>query len=193
MLLAADARLPSVAGLVAEAPLKGSWWGHPQGHAIFRVARELAAHPDVIAPRLIGGKVTFVHRKLWGALLRVAASRGSWQLQGLSPLAHSLLSNVTRNGVLRTDHLAATGRATGKQLGDAARELEMRLLAYGESIHTESGAHAKQLESWDHLARRVRITGRKMSLESAKKQFEEVAAALEAQRKATVHFPWGKN
>ena len=29
LLLESDAKLPSVAGLVACAPVRGSWWGHP--------------------------------------------------------------------------------------------------------------------------------------------------------------------
>jgi hypothetical protein len=48
MLLAADAALPSVASLVAEAPIGGSWWAHPQSHAIFKAAKHLASHPDVL-------------------------------------------------------------------------------------------------------------------------------------------------
>src|SRR5438093_284709 len=47
LLLLSDARLPSIAGLVAGAPVRGSWWGHPAGQAIYQVSEALADHPDV--------------------------------------------------------------------------------------------------------------------------------------------------
>ncbi|MDA2934727.1 hypothetical protein MYX82_10350, partial [Acidobacteria bacterium AH-259-D05] len=34
LLLESDAILPSVSALVAGAPVRGSWWGHPRGDAI---------------------------------------------------------------------------------------------------------------------------------------------------------------
>jgi hypothetical protein len=65
--------VPSLAERVAGGPIRGSWWGHPSGHEIYRVLNEVRASPDVVAVRLIGGKVTLVHRRLWPALARVAA------------------------------------------------------------------------------------------------------------------------
>src|SRR5713101_4209533 len=96
LLLESDAALPSVAGLVAHEPIRGSWWGHPRGHDIFQANEQLAAHPDVISCRLISSKVTYVHRSLWRALFAVANSREAWQLNRISPSARSLLSKVMR-------------------------------------------------------------------------------------------------
>jgi hypothetical protein len=64
--------VPSLAERVAGAPIRGSWWGHPSGHEIYRVLNEIRASPDVVATRLINGKVTLIHRRLWPALVRVA-------------------------------------------------------------------------------------------------------------------------
>ena len=64
--------VPSLAERVAGGPIRGSWWGHPSGHEIYRVLDEVRASPDVVAVRLIGGKITLVHRRLWPALARVA-------------------------------------------------------------------------------------------------------------------------
>jgi hypothetical protein len=72
MLESARGPLPSVAELVAGEPIRGSWWGHPAGHAIFDTLNALADSPDVLRTRLVGGKVTLVHRRLWPALVRVA-------------------------------------------------------------------------------------------------------------------------
>jgi hypothetical protein len=64
--------VPSLAERVAGAPIRGSWWGHPSGHEIYRVLNRVRASPDVVAMRLINGKITLMHRRLWPALVRVA-------------------------------------------------------------------------------------------------------------------------
>jgi hypothetical protein len=64
--------VPSLAEWVAGEPIRGSWWGHPSGHEIYRVLNRVRASPDVVATRLINGKVTLIHRRLWPALVRVA-------------------------------------------------------------------------------------------------------------------------
>ena len=190
MLLVSDSKLPSVTGLVARAPLRGSWWAHPQSHEIFRIASRLASRPDVLTPRLVRGKVTFVHKKLWPALFAVGAAREPWQLEGLSERAQKLLERVENEGTLRTDALAAETGERAKSLGEAARELERRLLVYGEQFHTESGAHSKRLESWQHLAQRLRLKRRRMPAQAAKKKLEKIAAALEARFRSKVRLPW---
>ena len=72
LLQSARGPLPNIAELVAGGPIKGSWWGHPQGQAIFAELQSLDDSPDVVRLRLVNGKVTFVHRRLWPALVRVA-------------------------------------------------------------------------------------------------------------------------
>lgn len=72
LLQSARGPIPNVAELVAGEPIAGSWWGHPQGHAIFAALAELDDSPDVVRMRLVNGKVTLVHRRLWPALVRVA-------------------------------------------------------------------------------------------------------------------------
>ena len=84
LLMQADPALPSVTTLVAGKPIEGSWWGHASGRAIFAVCEALDDDPDVLATRLVNGKVTFVHRRLWSSLLAMATSGEGWQLDGLS-------------------------------------------------------------------------------------------------------------
>ena len=50
---------------------RGSWWGHPHGRQFFALTRLLRKHRDIVACRLIEGKVTYVHRRHWAALLRL--------------------------------------------------------------------------------------------------------------------------
>jgi hypothetical protein len=72
LLQSARGPLPNVAALVAGEPITGSWWGHPKGHEIFNELEALDDSPDVVRMRLVNGKVTLVHRRLWPALVRVA-------------------------------------------------------------------------------------------------------------------------
>jgi hypothetical protein len=72
VLQAARGRVPNLAEFVAGAPIRGSWWGHPKGKAIFAAANLVVDSGEVLVCRLVGGKVTFVHRRLWPALVRLA-------------------------------------------------------------------------------------------------------------------------
>ena len=83
LLQSARGPIPNVAELVAGEPIKGSWWGHPQGHAIFNVLGALDDSPDVVRLRLVNGKVTLVHRRLWPALARLADRFAPKQLAAL--------------------------------------------------------------------------------------------------------------
>jgi hypothetical protein len=71
LLESARGPIPNVAELVAGEPISGSWWGHHDSHAIFAVINDLADSPDVVRLRLVKGKITLVHRRVWPALVRV--------------------------------------------------------------------------------------------------------------------------
>ena len=73
VLQAARGRVPNLAEFVAGAPIRGSWWGHAKGQEIFRAINAVADSGDVLVCRLVDDKVTFVHRRLWPALVRLAA------------------------------------------------------------------------------------------------------------------------
>jgi hypothetical protein len=73
VLQAARGPVPSLAETVAGGPIRGSWWGHPKGKEIFRLAEAVSENPDVLVCTLVDDKVTYVHRRLWPALVRLAA------------------------------------------------------------------------------------------------------------------------
>jgi len=62
----------SLAELVAGSPIRGSWWGHPRSHQIFDAINRARDSRAIVATRLVNGKVTLVHRRLWPALVRLA-------------------------------------------------------------------------------------------------------------------------
>jgi hypothetical protein len=70
VLEAAQGPVPSLAEVIADEPIRGSWWSHPKGRRIFAVTRAVRDNKDILVCRLINGKVTFVHRRLWPALVR---------------------------------------------------------------------------------------------------------------------------
>jgi len=73
VLQAARGPVPSLAEAIAGGPIRGSWWGHPKGHDIFRVAEAIRESPEVLVCKLIDGKVTYIHRRLWPALVKLAS------------------------------------------------------------------------------------------------------------------------
>jgi hypothetical protein len=177
LLLETDAKLPSLVALVAGGPVKGSWWGHPLGHTIFATGESLFAHRDVLLVKLVSGKATWVHRRLWPALLGVARAREPWQLEGLSTEARELLASIDRDGEARATGAVALG-------------LETRLLARGEQAHTASGRHAKVLESWDRWAARMRPSVSPLAPEAGRQELERVLEALNARHGGRGRLPW---
>ena len=68
----AQGPVPSLAEVIAGQPVRGSWWSHPKSHEIFAVTRAIRDSDDVLVCRLVKGKITYVHRRMWPALVRVA-------------------------------------------------------------------------------------------------------------------------
>src|SRR5689334_18133558 len=83
VLASARGPVPSLAEAVAGAPIRGSWWGHKKGTEIFRALNVVGDSADVLCLRLIDGKVTFVHRRLWPALVRLADQLGRERLTAI--------------------------------------------------------------------------------------------------------------
>lgn len=187
LLLVSDRAFPSVAGLVAGEPVRGSWWSHPQAHTIFAVNEMLEDHKDVLITKLIDGKVTFVHRTMWQQVYVIGTAREVWQMEGISPAARILLKKVEKQTSIETDKLRAI---QGTKPGDVARELELRILIHAEQVHTESGAHAKRIESWDSWAKRVRFKARPGDQKSAKLLFENRVSQLNNKFGSCAKLPW---
>ncbi len=71
MLASARGPIPNVAEAVAGAPIIGGWWAHPKGKAIFAALSEIDDSDDIRCFKLIDGKITFVHRRMWPGLVRL--------------------------------------------------------------------------------------------------------------------------
>jgi len=189
LLLESDPKLPSVCTIITGEPMKGSWWSHPLAQTIFQVNERLDDHPDVLIGKILAGKVTFVHRQFWPALLAIATSGEPWQMRNLTDTAQQVLNSVKSAGSLRSDELSI-GTLDRKQLSESVRTLERRLLIHSRQIHTESGAHAKVLESWERWAASVKVNAGKLTMDAAKKSFEHRVQELNAKFKGKVNLPW---
>jgi len=174
LLLKQDRVLPSVVGVVTGEALRTSWWTHPKARVIFRVLAEAKDHPDVLFVKLVAGKDTLVHRRLWPAFLAVANAREEWQTRGLTAEARLVWDHARRS------------RAPIRTSGRAARELQLRLLVHAEAVHTESGRHEQVLEAWKTWAKRVGA-GVAMSPAGGREALEAAARALGA---ADRLLPW---
>lgn len=161
-----DAVLPSVTALVAGEPVRGSWWGHSKGREIYAVLEELEDDADLLLVKLVSKKVTFVHRALWPELFAIATSGEEWQMRRLSSDAMALLQEVGAAGTVKLSPDSAK----------SGRVLEERLLVHGSQIHTETGAHAKVLTSWQRLAKERRVSFARIRPADARAAFEKRTA-----------------
>jgi hypothetical protein len=64
---------PRLTEAIAGEPIKGSWWAHPKSHHIFAILEQLADSPDILVCRFLGGRVTYIHRRLWPAIVKLAS------------------------------------------------------------------------------------------------------------------------
>jgi hypothetical protein len=190
LLLLSDAELPSVVSLVAGAPIRGSWWGHARGGDIYRLSNELAESTDVMMAKLVSAKVTFVHRRLWPALVGVGQARESWQTDGLSEADVALLGMIDEAGVLAWDDVPSFLPPDGRPAKDSVRLLEGRLLIHALEVHTPAGAHAKNLATWAVWAASVGVTSSIPAAAEAKQQLEDALDRLNAHYGARARLPW---
>jgi hypothetical protein len=72
VLAAAKGAVPRLTEAIVGEPIKGSWWAHPKSKKIFAILQAVTDSEDILVCRLVDGKLTLVHRRLWPALVRVA-------------------------------------------------------------------------------------------------------------------------
>lgn len=161
---------------------------------IFDVNERLEDHPDVLITKLVSDKVTFVHRKLWPDILAIAAAREPWQVESLSSSAQALLKMVEAKGALSTEKLELPKLKTTstQKPGEVARELERKLLVHSEQFHTESGKHAKLLETWEHWSQRIGVATGSVTATEAKINLEDGLRKLNEKFAAKAQLPWMK-
>ena len=123
VLQAARGPVPSLAEAIAVGPIRGSWWGHPKGHEIFRVAEAICESPEVLVCKLVDGKMTYIHSRLWPALVKLASWFRKEQLA-------KVWNEHTPSGAHRSRRLAFPAWVPG----DVVKEAERLSIAEAEEI-----------------------------------------------------------
>lgn len=73
VLASARGPVPSVAEAIVGEPIVGSWWSHPKGQQIFDALSTIDDDRDNIRCfKLVDHKVTYVHKRLWPAVAKLA-------------------------------------------------------------------------------------------------------------------------
>ena len=72
VLVSAKGPAPRMTDAIAGEAVKGSWWGHPAGRQIFSILDAVTESEQVLVCRLVDGKLTLVHRRLWPLLASLA-------------------------------------------------------------------------------------------------------------------------
>lgn len=80
VLASARGAAPRLTEAIIGEPIKGSWWAHPKSREIYGVLKAVSESEEVLVCRLIDGKITLVHRRLWPALVRLAKHFPTGQL-----------------------------------------------------------------------------------------------------------------
>jgi hypothetical protein len=131
VLVSAKGPVPTLTDAIAGEPIKGSWWGHPQGKRIFALLQQVSEHEDVLVCRLVDDKLTLVHRRLWPALAAAAPC-----------IAPSRLCRVTQEHTASGRHVNRETPFPDWLPPDAAREagllgVDAALAALGPSFVTK--------------------------------------------------------
>lgn len=172
LLLLQDKTALDVVSILSGEKLSTSWWSHAAGQKIFACLERLDDDADVLTTRLVAGKITYIHRRLWPAFLAIALSQETWQTNSLSADALRLFDSVKNSST----------RASGKP----ARELQERLLVHAQQVHTESGRHETLLDAWPRV-QKVRGTVAAPDVDAARAAIEAVVTRIDG---STASLPW---
>jgi hypothetical protein len=120
--------IPSLAQAIADEPIRGSWWGHPKGNQIYMLLNDVSDSPDVMRCRLVDGKITLVHRRLWPALVKMASAFDSNRLSAVRE-EHTATGAHRMITVKFPDWVPADARAAAKTISvtEATEQLELLL------------------------------------------------------------------
>lgn len=143
VLESAQGPVPSLAEAIAGEPIRGSWWSHRKGRAIFTVTRAIRGSDEVLVCRLVRNKVTFVHRRLWPALVRAAGRLPCDHLSQVREVHTSSGRHVTRE-VPFPDWVPSNVRAAARSLSE-----EAALAEFGAWIEVQSSTARSERDALD--------------------------------------------
>ena len=129
VLESAHGRVPTFADFVAGERVT-RWWGHPKGQQIFTLTRAMRDSPDVLTCRFIDNKISYIHRRLWPALVKLSGEL-----------------DTTSLGAIREEHLPG-----GKH--------ELRVTEFPQWVPAEVLAESKRLTRSEAQSMLLNLTDR---------------------------------
>jgi hypothetical protein len=72
VLASAKGGAPRLIEAILGEPITGNWWTHPRASFICNVLSSACDSQDVLVCRLLRGRITLVHRRLWPSLVRLS-------------------------------------------------------------------------------------------------------------------------
>lgn len=124
VLESAKGPVPNLADTVAGERIQGSYWGHPMRDEIFLLTRRIRSSGGILVCRLVEGKVTYVHQRLWPAIVRLEKSLGKERLGAIREI-HTSSGKHQVSVTPFPDWVPASAREQAEQLtnSDATSQL----------------------------------------------------------------------
>jgi len=110
--------IPSLVEAVAGEAVRGSWWAHPAGREIFTLTRTVRESPQILVCRIVDGKISFAHARVWPALARLAKKFPPERLARLHEV-HSDSGAHRVDEIPFPDWLAPETTAAAKRMSEA--------------------------------------------------------------------------
>ena len=125
---------PTLTHRIVGEPIRGSWWAHPMAHEIFALIQDIHSSKAVLVCPLAGGKITYVHRRLWPYFVRLARSFPEHALDRVRQV-HLPSGQHRRQDEPYPDWVPGPTRKSAKCLsvGEARRVLDVWLQRYGKN------------------------------------------------------------
>ena len=125
---------PTLVVRIVGGPIHGSWWGHPMGHEIYALTNKIDESKAVLVCTLASGKITYVHRRLWPAFVRMAGKFPDHSLDKVQQI-HLPSGRHQRQDIQFPDWVPKTVLDSARRLStpDASAEIEVWLQRYGSA------------------------------------------------------------
>jgi hypothetical protein len=132
VLEAANGPEPSLAAQIVGEPITGSWWRHPKGHEIYELTQKIRDSKAVLVCTLSRGRITYIHRRLWPAFVRLAGRFPSGALDKVQEV-HTASGRHRRQDIGFPDWVPAPTLACAKSLprSEALGQVQVWLDRYG--------------------------------------------------------------
>jgi hypothetical protein len=119
--------IPALADAIAGEAIRGNWWSHPKSREIFAITRAVRDMPQILVCRLVDGKITFVHERLWPAFVRLADRFSHVRLARVRE-EHAASGKHVLEEIPFPDWVPRPVAQAGRNLDEAAARSELAML-----------------------------------------------------------------